>query len=64
MSKAQKSNKQFEKDMKAVRGMFVYLHYSISEIERRENFRLYRKMKRAIHQLNLCRELARSLDVQ
>ena len=62
MSKARKSNKQFEKDMKAVRGMFGYLYCSISEIERRENFRLYRQMKRAIHQLNLCRELARSLD--
>jgi hypothetical protein len=53
---------QFERDVRMIRSMFGFFYCSIQEKERRENFRLYRRLKHAIHQLNLCRELARTLD--
>jgi hypothetical protein len=54
--------RQFENDMKAIRRNFGFFYWTISERERRKNSHLYKRMKYAIHQLNLCRELARSLD--
>lgn len=62
MSERRQLKRRFERDVRLIRRMFRWLFSSISEGERRKNFRLYRRMRHAIHQLNLCRELARSFD--